>query len=160
MNCGHSWTTKATSSESGWLWMQTLVRLWAFTLARAHLPQHANCGNLCPPSIDNARLHTLTFGQPMRLFCRAKDIEQLEKKPALTSYPIAIQQHLEATGISLGAKNVIFLKIVRKSYRCNLVFHPSLQCIITSLALPALGNFTHFLYRGNWQIDSIATCYS
>lgn len=48
----------------------------------------------------------------------------------------AIQQHLKATGISVSAQNLILLKISRESHWCYLVFHPSLQCIITCVALP------------------------
>jgi hypothetical protein len=56
----HSWTTKVTSSGSGWLSIQALVRLLAFTLAHAMKRQHATCGNPCLLSTANAQSHTLT----------------------------------------------------------------------------------------------------
>lgn len=38
----------------------------------------------------------------------------------------AIEEHPEATGVSMSPPNLILLKISRKSYWCNLVFHPCL----------------------------------
>ncbi|WNZ24536.1 hypothetical protein HJG54_17875 [Leptolyngbya sp. NK1-12] len=91
----------------------------------------------------NVRLPTLTFGRLMQPFYRASVIEQWVKsleKPA-TLFALAlrsktIQQHIAATGVSLSLKNLILLQILRESHWCNLVFHPSLQCIITCVALP------------------------
>lgn len=48
----------------------------------------------------------------------------------------AIQQYLEAAGVSVSPKNLVFFQILRESHRCYLVFYPSLQCIITCIALP------------------------
>ena len=58
------------------------------------------------------------------------------KETGKTSYPIAIQQHVETTGISARAKNLILFQIVGKLHWCRLVLHPSLQYIITCVALP------------------------
>jgi IS1 family transposase len=53
----------------------------------------------------------------------------------------------EILGVYIGArdeaaarkfpKNLVLLQISRESHRCYLVFHPSLQCIITCIALPS-----------------------
>jgi hypothetical protein len=55
-----------------------------------------------------------------------------------TSYRRAIQQYIEATGVSASPKNLVLFKIVGESHWCHLVFHSSLQCIITCVALPIL----------------------
>ncbi len=55
-----------------------------------------------------------------------------------TSYRRAIQQYIEATGVSASPKNLVLFKIVGESQWCHLVFHSSLQCIITCVALPIL----------------------
>jgi hypothetical protein len=101
-------------------------------------PQPANCGNRYHLSTANAQLHTRTFGQPMGLFYRPNDRKAVGKETGKTNYRRALQQYVEATGVSASAKNFVLFKIFRKSYRCNLVFHPLLQCIITCLALPII----------------------
>ncbi len=53
----------------------------------------------------------------------------------------AIQQHLETTGISISAKNLVLFQILGKSHWRYLVFCASLQCIITCLALPLINSF-------------------
>ncbi len=64
------------------------------------------------------------------------DIEPSERKPALTSYRRVIQQYIETTGVSASPKNLVLFKILGESHWCPLVFHSSLQCIITCVALP------------------------
>ena len=64
------------------------------------------------------------------------DIEPSERKPALTSYRRVIQQYIETTGVSASPKNLVLFKILGESHWCDLVFHSSLQCIITCVALP------------------------
>ncbi len=58
------------------------------------------------------------------------------KETGKTSYRRAIQQYVEATGISPSPKNLVLFKIVGEPHWCYLVFYPSLQCIITYVALP------------------------
>ena len=82
MNYGHLWTTKATSSGSGWHWMLTLVRLWVSILVPAMKRRLVNCGNRCLHSIANVRLLTLTFGPPMQPCSRLSGIERLVRKLA------------------------------------------------------------------------------
>jgi hypothetical protein len=55
-----------------------------------------------------------------------------------TSYRRAIQQYIEATGVLASPKNLVLFKILGESHWCHLVFHSSLQCIITCVALPIL----------------------
>ncbi len=68
-----------------------------------------NCDFTQKLSTTNARspTPTLTFGQRMGQSSLANDIEWSEKKQACTSYPIAIQQYVEATGVSIGAENLV-----------------------------------------------------
>lgn len=42
----------------------------------------------------------------------------------------------QATGVTASSRNLILFKIIGESHRSHLVFHTSLQCIITCLALP------------------------
>ena len=126
MSCGPLSITRETNSGSGWPSMQIPARLWVFTLEAEMKQQPANCGNRYHLSTANAQLHTRTFGQRMGLFYRPNDIKRWEKKQALTSYRKALQQYFEATGVSASPKNFVLFKIFRKSYRCNLVFHPLL----------------------------------
>jgi len=105
-------------------WCRQRVRLLAFTLAHGMKQQPANCGNSCLRSIAN---FWAAYAAVLRPLSDSK-----------TSYRRAIQRYIEATGVSASPKNLVLFKIVGESHWCHLVFHSSLQCIITCVALPIL----------------------
>ena len=115
--------------------MLILVRLLGLTLASGMKPQPNGCGSRCRLSTANVQWHTLTFGPPMGQFYPANGIELWEKKQAKPAM-LSDSTYVEATGVSLGAKNLILFQVVGESHWCDLVFRPSLQCIITCVALP------------------------
>ena len=60
------------------------------------------------------------------------------KQAGQTNHIRALQQHAQATLLSAGAENAFLLQKARQSHRRYLDFHPPLQPIITSLALPEI----------------------
>jgi hypothetical protein len=60
---------------------------------------------------------------------------------------------------ALSPKNLILLQILRESHRCYLVFHPSLQCIITCVALPVFETVNREIpFQGlHWIMDHAET---
>ena len=56
----------------------------------------------------------------------------------------------------MSPKNLVLLQILRESHRCHLVLHPSLQRIITCLALPDVEAFVRAMFASEGkQLDAM-----
>lgn len=110
MNYGHSWTTKGTSSGSGWLLIQTLVRLSVFTLAHGMKPQHASYGNLCLRFIASVPSPIPTFGQRMGQCYARKRHRAVGKETGKTTYIERFNNTLRQRVSRLVRKTLSFSK--------------------------------------------------
>ncbi len=79
MRLGRLWATKGTNNGFGWPSIETPAKLWGCMLVLALVPVLEHSGNLCHPSIVNARSVTATFGRLMKRCCPASVIERLAK---------------------------------------------------------------------------------
>lgn len=139
----------ATNNRSGWLRVQTLVRLLAFILAHAiELPQR-NCGNPCRQSTAQAIAYT-DFWAAYGAVLPSKRHRAVGKETGFTSLVERFNNTLRQRVSRLVRKTLSNSCVVRESHWGNLVFRALLQCIITCLALPILGSTDSFLANFVW----------
>ena len=139
IQCDELWSFVGNKGNKQWVWLaldtNTREIVGVYIGARDEAAARKLWESL-PPVYRQCAIAYTDFWAAYGAVLPSKRHRAVGKETGKTSYRRAIQQYVEATGISPSPKNLVLFKIVGEPHWCYLVLYPSLQCIITYVALP------------------------